>query len=74
VNRVKQRSRLYDEARPEIDQMRDRQRLARKLSGSIREDSTPEELRKMATLLAIPGRSRMGPSRLIKAIRRRRGG
>lgn len=71
MNRAKKMSRMYDDNRTAIDEVRYRHKVAQRLARSIRPDSTMAELRKMATLLAIPGRASANRETLIQKIRGR---
>jgi len=74
MNRAKKASRLYEEAKPEIDANRARIKVAQRLYRSIRFDEnyniiTPKgELMKMATMLKIKGRGNMTKDELADAI------
>jgi hypothetical protein len=68
VNRITKVSRLYDDAKPSIESQRMRRKLARTLFRQITPDTTVAELRKMATVLNIKGRSKMVKEDLVEAI------
>jgi len=68
VNRTKHASRRYEGLRPRIEELRLKRKVAIRLYRSIREDSTVAELRRMATLLKIHGRSNMNREDLVQAI------
>lgn len=68
MNRTKKSSRRHELSQKEVQEARDRRKIASRLYRSITERTPKGELLRMATLLAIPRRSKMNIDQLRDAI------